>query len=91
MFVCSKGLHHWDSLDDAERCCNGFTRLYVPAGYGEEILGPWRSRHVDPSLRAWKLWLLPDTDVEEIRRIRAGTPHRLMSSTETNDWLGTPQ
>ena len=91
MFKCIKGVHEWPTLQEADRCCNGSTYVLVPLNYGWEIFGRSPSRVVCPNARGWKPWLIPDSEVEEIKRIRSLTPHSLLSSTESNPWLDTQQ
>lgn len=78
-FWCRSKRHLWNefSEDLAERCCNGWTVVYVPDQY-EERIHEWaaigRLSDVDPH----SIWqksigvavLIPDRDVDLIDRLR---------------------
>ena len=61
-FVCHRGLHRWDSKEEAERCCQGWIPMYVPFQYGSEWI-PYEE-WFRPHKKGWfKMHLVPKDEM----------------------------
>ena len=69
-FVCSKGIHKWETQDKADKCCNGWIRMWVPFFYGCAHIERSRWYELD-KLGMLTLTLIPVSDVEEIARLNS--------------------
>lgn len=73
MLRCKSSLHTWETEGEAARCCNGWTFVWVPLGYGERYTGK-QSFEVSKAQKLWKPCLIQDSNVAEIQRILESTP-----------------
>lgn len=49
MHTCKSGRHVWFNKDDADKCCNGYTRiLVIGGGSNQQIVG---------SIRMGRAWI----------------------------------
>ena len=72
-YPCRSRRHRWPWREEAKRCCNGWTLVYVPMD-DYETSGTVRLR------------LVPDSDVESIERYARYVPLEDASSTPLVRW-----
>lgn len=83
--VCASGLHIWGCKDQADKCCNGWTRLYAPALYGSQFVE--RRLWYESAVPGYfVLTLVPSDQLDEIERLRSIVPADIQADLD-REWL----
>lgn len=77
-YSCKTNLHKWTRVEEAKRCCNGWTHIMVPVLYGDFYKGK-TVLEVRKDLKLWKPYLIKDSDVAEMERIIASSPDWILN------------